>query len=365
MFTNISASKMPRIVNCPGSVNLCNQFPESLDNGTNEITEQGNLVRWLVKQQLVRGYDIWMYLNKTPINNQIVDREMVTHVLNYCEIIEKIGIGELRQLYKIKSGSFAGFCGTPDFIFYNSSLNSLTILIFKYGFLPVSVIKNWQLLSYVWLFKKLNPDKMLSKISLNIYQPRILTKNRALKTWETDFEEYDYFLLIIEDALRTSQSKMSITRAGDHCHHCSAMLQCNTNLETCLRIVNLGNVQHGQEPTGEQLSSQLKLFRFAIGILEKRLQIIESTAEYRLKSGEQLPGYCLKSSAGSRYWDISQSHGERLGIPLQPLKFMTPRQAGINGFPQRLIDKYTKIKTSVKLTEFDIQKVEELLKNGQ
>jgi len=142
------------------------------------------------------------------------------------------------------------------------------------------------------------------------------------------------------------------------------MLQCNTNLETCLKIVNLGYVQHAEEPTGEQLSNQLKLFRFSSKILEKRLQVIESIAEHRLKSGEQLPGYCLTSSQGNRYWDVSKSRGELIGIPMQPLKFMTPKQAEINGFSQVLIDKYTKIKTSVKLTEFNIQKVEELLKNG-
>ena len=361
---NISASKMPRIVNCPGSVNLCNQFPESLNDGSNEIAEQGILVRWLVKQKLVRGLDPWRYLNKTPINDQIVDREMIAHVLNYCEIAEKIGEGKVNQRCEIKSEPFEGFNGTPDFIFYDQISASLTILLFKYGFTPISVFRNWQLLSYVWLFKMINPDKPLGEIELNIYQPRVPTKEGTLKTQKTNVDICNsIFFPRIEETLQHYQLSTSVTRSGDHCHHCSAMLQCNTNLESCLRIVNLGNVQCGQEPTGEQLSNQLKLFRYSIGVLKKRLQVIESIAEYRLKSGEQLPGYHLISSTGSRYWNISQSHGERIGIPLQPSKFMTPRQAGINGFPQVLIDKYTNVKTSINLTEFDIQKVEELLKN--
>lgn len=365
MFINISPSKMPRIVNCPGSVNLCNQFPEFSDNNNNEVAKQGVLASWLAKQKLIRGLSPWRYLNKTPINDQVVDREMIHHISNYCEIIEKIGIGEVEQRYEIKNGPFTGFSGTPNFIFYDQFLASLTILVFKYGFTPVSAIRNWQLLSYVWLFKMINPDKPLKKIKLNIYQPRIQTKEGALKTHETDIDECNlYFFPTIENTLNSYQSPASITTSGDHCHYCSAMLQCNTNLETCLRIVNLGNVQHGEEPTGEQLSSQLKLFRYASDILKKRLQIIESIAEHRLKSGKQLPGYCLVSSQGNRYWDISQLHGEKIGIPMQPSKFMTPRQAEINGFPKFFIDKYSKIKTSVKLTEFDIQKVEELLKNG-
>lgn len=365
MFKNISPSKMPRIVNCPGSVNLCNQFPELSDNDSNEITKQGILASWLVKQKLVREIDPWRYLNKSPINDQIVDREMVTHVLNYCEITEKIGKGEIKRRYEIKIGVFKSFNGIPDFVFYDKSLESLTILVFKYGFIPVSVIRNWQLLSYAWLFTKVNPDKPLSKIKLNIYQPRISTKEGVLKTQVIDIDVCNsIFFPRIEDTLRSFQSSTSMTRSGDHCHHCSAMLQCNTNLETCLRIVNLGNVQHAEEPTGEQLSNQLKLFQFSSKILEKRLQVIESIAEHRLKSGEQLPGYCLISSQGNRYWDISKSRGELIGIPMQTSKFMTPKQAEINGFPQSLIKKYSKIKTSVKLTEFNIQEVEELLKNG-
>ncbi len=365
MFKNISPSKMPRIVNCPGSVNLCSQFPELLDNDSNEVAKQGILASWLVKQKLVRGLNPWRYLNKTPINDQVVDREMAAHVLNYCEIAEKIGKGEVEQRYEIKSGPFVGFSGTPDFIFYDQFSASLTILDLKYGFVPISVFRNWQLLSYAWLFTEINPDKLLNNIELNIYQPRISTKEGILKVYSTDADECNSYLFPkIEDTLNSCQSSISITRSGDHCHNCSAMLQCNTNLETCLKIVNLGHVQHAEEPTGEQLSNQLKLFRFSSKILEKRLQVIESIAEHRLKSGEQLPGYCLTSSQGNRYWDVSKSRGERLGIPMQPSKFMTPKQAEINGFSQVLIDKYTKIKTSVKLTEFNIQKVEELLKNG-
>lgn len=368
MFTDISPSKMPRIVNCPGSVNLCRQFPELSDNNNDEVSKQGILAGWLAKQQLVRGLAPWRYLNKTPINDQIVDREMIAHILNYCEIIEKIGIGggKVEQQYEIKQGPFMGFSGTPDIIFYDPHRALLIILDLKYGFIPVSAFRNWQLLTYAWLFRKLNPDLPLQEIGLNIYQPRIQTRDGILKTFTTNIDNCNsYYFPTIENTLHSCQSLSSITTSGDHCHQCTAMLQCDTNLETCLRIVNLGNVQHGEEPTGEQLSSQLKLFRFASGILKKRLQVVESVAEHRLKSGEQLPGYCLTSSQGNRYWNISKSRGERIGIPMQPSKFVTPRQAELNGFSQILIDKHSDIKTSVKLVEFDIQKVEELLKNGR
>ena len=365
MFTDISPSRMPRIVNCPGSVNLCKQFPE-LSEDDREEARQGTLAHWLSQQKLSHGVDVWKFLDKTPINDQIVDREMIVHVLNYCKIVEILGNGYVEQCFEILKGEFSGFGGTPDFIFYDQLQNILTIIDLKYGFVPVSPYKNWQLLAYAWLFSQTFPNAPIKSVNFGIYQPRISTKEGAYKIWKFPFEETQergYFQKI-KESLRDCQSKISMTRTGDHCHFCSAMLQCNSNLETCLRIVNLGGVQYGQEPTGGQLSNQLKLFRFASGILKKRLQVVESVVQIRLENGESVPGYQLERGNGNRYRDMSDSRAERIGWPKKPVEFMTPRQAEINGFSQKIIDKFTKTRTSVKLTEFDIQRVEELLKNG-
>lgn len=362
MFADISPSRMPRIVNCPGSVNLCRQFPElTKDDGEN--AQQGTLAHWLFQQKLSRRVDLWQFLDKTPVNDQIVDREMIVNVLDYCKIVETIGAGHVEQRYEIVNGEFAGFGGTPDFIFYDWLLRILVILDLKYGFIPVTPFRNWQLLSYVWLFHETFPELPIKSVKMGIYQPRNPTKEGVYKTWRVSFSEMEseYFPKI-KQSLTDCQSSISITRAGDHCHYCSAMLQCDSNLKTCLRIVNLGGMQCGQEPTGEQLSNQLKLFRFASGILKKRLQVVESISEHRLKIGEQLPGYCLKSVKGHRHRIISDSRAERIGWPKEPTKLMSPRQAEINGFPQKLVDKFTKTRMSVKLTEFDIHKVEEILK---
>ncbi len=364
MFTNISPSRMPRIVNCPGSVNICKQFP-ALSEDDGEEARQGTLAHWLAQQKLSQGVDVWQFLDETPLNDQIVDREMITHILGYFEITKMYPCAYVEQRFEITMGEFKGFGGTSDFVSYDGLSRELTIIDLKYGFIPVSVFKNWQLLSYTWLFHNQFPKLQIRNVKFGIYQPRISTKEGIYKIWKFPFQEIQergYFQKI-KESLRDCQSKFSMTRAGDHCHYCSAMLQCNTNLETCLRIVNLGGMQYGQEPTGEQLSNQLKLFRFASNILKKRLQVIESVVQIRLENGESVPGYQLERGNGNRYRDMSDSRAERVGWPKKPVEFMTPRQAEINGFSQKIIDKFTKTRTSVKLTEFDIQRVEELLKN--
>lgn len=356
---------MPRIVNCPGSVNLCKKFPGLIEDDT-EVARKGTLAHWLAEKNLSAQVSPYQYHDQHPINDQIVDHEMVVHVLNYCEIAKKTGMGQVEQRYEIVRGEFSGFGGTPDFIFYDSVSHMLVIIDLKYGFIPVSPIKNWQLLSYVWLFHRTFPKSPIKSVKMEIYQPRAFTKEGIHKIWEVSFSKMqERYFPKIEEALTSCQSEYSTTRASDHCHYCPVMLQCDTNLQTCLKIVNLGNVQHGQEPTGEQLSNQLKLFRFSSVILKKRLQVIESMVEYRLNSGKLVPGYHLEYSNGNRYVNVSDSRLERAGWPKQPDKFMTPRQAEIDGFSQVLINRYTKTKKSVKLTEFDIEKVREILNNEQ
>lgn len=354
---------MPRIVNCPGSVNICKRFPQ-LSTDIGEESKKGILAYWLFEQISLHKIDPWKYLNKTPINDQIIDSEMINHINNFYKIIKIFGAGKIKQRLEILKGEFIGFGGTPCFIFYNKSLCKLIIIDLKYGFLPVSVFENWQLLSYGWIFCKTNPDLLIKSIEFGIYQPRMPTKDGIYKIWKisfSDIQKYEYFSKI-QKTLRFYQSEYSIIRTGYHCHNCHAILQCDNNLQTCLKIVNLGSMQYGEEPTGEQLSSQLKLFQFAMKILKKRLQVIESVTQVRLESGKSVPGYHLEVSKGNRYWDVSPKRAKRIGIPEQISKLMTPRQAELEGFPANLIDKYTKIKTSFKLAETDIDQINERLK---
>ncbi len=362
MFTGISPSEMNRIVNCPGSVQLCKKFPKP-SNNDNQSANQGALVHWLVKQKINNRFDFWQFHGKSPMNDQTVDKEMITHTSNYCKFIETIGPGEISQRYEIETGDFSGFGGAPNFIYYNERTEELTIINLKYGFLPVTPHNNYQLLTYVWLFCRTHDNIPIQSVVLGIYQPRIPNKQGIYKTCKLSLKDIiNYHIPKIERALRDCQLETSITKPGDHCHYCSAMLQCNSNLETCLRIVNLGGVQYGKDPTSQQLGSQLRLFNFASKILTQRLKIVEAAVEYRLKKGESVEGYHLQSYNGNRYWNISDDRAKLLGIPTIS-KLMSPTQAEKSGFPQVLVDKYTGAKNMVKLTEINIDQVNERLKN--
>ena len=369
MFTDISPNKMARIVNCPGSVNLCRKF-SSLLPSDNDWARQGVLANWLAKQNLVNGLGCWRFLNKSPINDQIVDREMIVNISNYCQIIKNIVINSpishtnvmvVEQRQEIKKGEFAGFAGISDFMHYDAKTCRLTIIDLNYGFTHAKVLENWKLLSYVWLFINVHPYLHIDSVNLGIYQPRIVMQDGNYRTWDVTFGDLEkVYFPKIEESLRSCQSLTSTTKTGEHCYHCCAMIECENNLKTCLKVIDLTQVQSAKELTGGQLSDQLKLFRFGSGILKKRLQVIEATTEHRLKNGKHVPGYTLGMSNGNRYWDISDENAARIGIP-KTQKLMTPRQVEKDGFSQELFDKYVKIRRSIKLMEVNMDKISQQL----
>jgi len=249
MFTDIALSQMSRVINCPGSVNICRLFPK-LSKNYGSVANQSILAHWLVGQILLKNVDPYRYLNKAPINDndQIVTCEMLAHVIKYCDIIGLIGAGQIKQRYKFTAGEFVGFGGYPDFIFYNRDTQCLTVLGLKYGFVPILAFRNWELLSYAWLFYetnlKLNFHK-INSIKIEIYQPRIQTRQWVRKVWEIPFAEAENeHWKKIQESLRLCKSNRLITRCGDHCQNCHALLQCQCNLETCLKIVNLSGVRY-------------------------------------------------------------------------------------------------------------------------
>ncbi len=352
---------MPRIVNCPGSVAMGEKFPESSD-GDHNAADQGTLAHWLATKKLTQNVDPLVYLHKSPINQEIVDVEMVQHVNEYCEFAKKIGEGWAEQRYEMGTGEFSGFGGTPDFIFYNRTTGTLTILDLKYGFIPVSALKNWQLLSYAWLFHKHFPEYEITTLTCWIYQPRGYSTGGITDMWSIWFRDAlgEYFPAI-ENALRECVKPDAPTKTGDHCHYCTAMLQCSANLQSCLKIINVTGAQSGQEPTDGELAGQLKLLRSAAKTLKKRLSIVESTVEVRLRVGKPVPGYKLQFSHGNRYWDISPERASWVGIPTKPVGLMSPRQSEIAGMPREIIDKYTTVRTSVKVSEIDMLTITSLL----
>lgn len=361
-FVNISPSRLGRIVRCPGSVTLCEKFPVLLEQEQEEA-RRGTLAHWLAVEYH-NGSNINQWLGQSPINDQVVDREMINHVDHYVNNIITES-GEFEFHLQIFDGEFKGFEGTADFLRYDSKLRRLTIKDLKYGFLKIAAYRNWQLLGYSFIWSKMYPSTPIEEIQLEIFQPRGTGKDGGHKIWKLTYQEaIDHYFHKIEQALRDCQFENATTRAGDHCHYCSAMLQCDTNLQTCLRIVNLGAVQHGQEPTNQQLSDQLKLFKFAKSMLDKRLKIVETVTFHRLQSGQQIPGYTLEYSSGHRKWNIAPEYAQVLGIPLKPSEIMSPAQAEKHGFHVDLVKKYTQKTKRIKLVEFNINRVEELLKDG-
>lgn len=350
---NPSGSMMNRLVPCHGSFKLCTDFPETQVG--NSDADKGTTAHWLAAKCMKLNMKPHFWLGKNPVNDQIVDIEMIEHVSGYIDYIESFKGISLIPTIETKL-TVDGFEGTPDFLKYDVANKKVTILDLKYGFSVVEVFENWQLISYFWLWWMNNKKSLVDHVDFIIYQPRPYHPNGSLRKWSIDVDSLidDYFFLIDETLVKIYAPK-AITSAGIHCLYCSAMLYCRANLETCLNFITVTGFPNVDEPDNWMLGKQLEMFQYAQEILKQRVTILETIAETRLKQGEVIPGYGMVSSGGHRSWKISDEKAKSLGIPYEKPKIVSPRQAELAGVSKSLVKANVITKTKMKFVKVNTE----------
>lgn len=353
MLSRPSGSMMNRLVPCPGSLKLCSEFPE--EPGDNQDADKGSTAHWVAADCMTSHRRPEFWLDKTPVNNQVVDVEMVEHVSNYKSMLLSLFESGIQSNCVEKRLEIEGFGGTPDYLFHDHTVRKVTVVDLKYGFGIVDVFENWQLISYLWLWWMNNRDLPVIDVEFVIYQPRPYHPDGAVRKWSVTLDNLvmNYFPRIVETLTNVRMSD-ALTTVGFHCRYCSAMLHCRVNLETCLNIIDVTGVNSAGILDNQTLGRQLAMFEYAQEILKQRVNVLKTVAESRLSSGENIPDYAMVPSGAHRSWKMSDKMAKILGVPHEKPKLMTPRQAELTGFPKSLVESNTVTKSKMKLTKVDV-----------
>ena len=342
---------MSRLIPCPGSFKMCFDYPDKC--GDNEYSKEGILAHWVAADCLKNDQPPSKWLGQTPTNDQMVDSDMVRYINGYIEYIKTIIPVELDFNLEAKLET-SEFSGTPDILKYDSASN-LTIVDLKYGFKIVNVYKNWQLIFYAWLWWKVYGRPRVENVKFIIYQPRPMHPDNAVKEWRIPFSKLeDIYFPKIEETLKNIYLPNALTTSGNHCHYCSAMLYCRTNLETCLNIVNSTGVVCADEIDNWTLGKQLEMFEYALGILKQRVSVLKTVGEVITKGGGVVPGYGMVERRGNRSWKISDRKAKIFGIPYKKAELVSPREAELSGIPKSLVDLNVTRKSTMKFSRLNI-----------
>lgn len=347
---SLTGSMMNRIVRCPGSFKLCNDFPNEIDRD-NSFADEGTTAHWIANDCLINNRQVDSWLGKRPVNNEIVDDEMVDNIENYLFYLELLSPQGGNSEVRLK---IDGFSGTPDYFVYDSYTKKLTIVDLKYGFKLVDVFQNWQLISYAYLWWINNSEVSISA-EFHIYQPRGYHPDGVSRVQRVDNLELMAYFSKLSDTFKIIHRLNAPTKAGIHCLYCSAMLNCTTNMEVCENIYRVSVSPCGVELSNSSIGNQLEIFEHTLEIIKQRVSVLKTVGQERVKRGGIIPQYGMMNTKGKRSWNIDNRKAKAIGIPFKKPELVSPRQAELAGVPKSLVDL-----NSVKKSGFKFVKVNTL-----
>lgn len=254
--------------------------------------------------------------------------------------------------------------GTPDYYAWDG--NTLHVWDYKFGFTPVDVFENWQLLNYVFCIAGAVARAGVL-VDMRIVQPRATHREGPVRNWVRAHE----VLIPYADKLRIAardafapEPKATPTPGG--CKNCKGRHACEALRKEVAMAADLAHEGQAFDLPADALGRELSVLHRAAKLLKARLDGLEMQAAAMLKSGQLVPGWALDSTPGRKEWTIADdlviAMGQLAGVDLaKPPQALTPTQALKAGVPAELVDAYSKRPPgAVKLTADDGSKARQI-----
>ena len=286
----VGGSTAKRVINCPGSVKLCNEAPEK---PSSSYADEGTLLHNTIAEYLGIG-------TKPVVGDQYEDV-----ILTQDLIDEKINVAlglldevdpENEMVYEVEvEVNFGDFM--PD-VFGSCDLlgrvhDRAIVLDWKFGNgVIVEAKENEQLMFYAaaamrtekaqWAFKD------IKEVELIIIQPPMI------KRWVTTVERIKAFEQQLLSAVKASQRLDAPLREGSHCKWCAAKPTCPLMTGAVDRALKV-KIDAIDIPTIDAYLQNAE-------ILEEWIKDLRALAFTMLESGRDLPNYKLVAKRSTRKW---------------------------------------------------------------
>ena len=281
----VGGSTAKRVINCPGSVALCNAAPEK---PSSSYAEEGTLLHNTIAEWLADG--------KKPIANDILTQDLIDDKYSVAlELLNEVD-PEFGMDYAVEvEVGFGDFI--PD-VFGSCDLlgrldNRAIVLDWKFGNgVIVEAQENEQLMFYAaaamrtekaqWAFKD------VQEVELIIIQPPMI------KRWVTTVERIKAFEQQLLSAVNAAAKIDAPLREGSHCKWCAAKPTCPLMTGAVDRALKV-KIDAIDAPT-------INAYLENAEILEEWIKDLRALAFTMLESGRDLPSYKLVAKRAARKW---------------------------------------------------------------
>jgi len=288
----VGGSTAKRVINCPGSVALCQKVPPK---PSSKYADEGTLLHNVMAELL--GSDkplrelVGMRFNDIELTNELAG-EKVLPALEALNEIDPEAKLEYAVEQTVSFGDFLpGVFGSCDLI--GRIGDRAIVLDWKFGDgVAVEAEENPQLLFYTaaairtpaleWVFKD------VKEIECIIVQPP------KIKRWVTSFDRVRQFERELVYAVKQSAKPDAPLKIGEHCRWCAAKPIC----PLMTGAVDRATQTQIKELDAEQLGQMLE----RAAVLEDWISDLRALAMQVLESGHPVPGYKLVAKRATRQW---------------------------------------------------------------
>lgn len=360
--SKLSLSSAKRWMNCPGSIRLIAQAPESEPS---IYAAEGTAAHSALESKLqmylaeLRGepeaggsylpHDIG-FEHEVDGFKFTTDTEMLEAIdVAFDYVVERMDFYKLRPFQvraeeRLKIPGHDDLWGTSDIRIY-IPYNRLIVVDYKHGKgVKVDAFENEQLMAYaVGAYNSLPKDEQaeIQTIEIVVIQPRSFGGS-PISSFEFPVSTLQNFhVAIVEAAVRTENPNAPVA-AGEWCRFCPAKLFCRAyeNLAKEQAALDFANVP-ALSTSGNNIElpdfidmpvEKLAKILEAKGAIEKYLDAAEAHAQKLAKQGVDIPGHKLVKSSGNRKWkneiEVQESMQKLLGVneAFAPKKVLSPAQ---------------------------------------
>ena len=298
----VGGSTAKRVINCPGSVKLCQQVPPK---PSSSYADTGTLLHTVIADLLGTDKPLRDLIGM-EYNGIVFDQEMAgIKILPAIEALNEIDKDETMEFAVEQTVGFGdllpGVFGSCDLI--GRIGDRAVILDWKFGDgVPVEAEENPQLMFYA--AAAMRTEKLAWVFDGAKEVECIIVQPPSIKRWVTSFDRLRMFERELVFAVKQSEKPDAALHAGEHCRWCAAKPICPQMTGAADRAL--------AKQVKELNTKELGLALQKAEMLEEWIKDLRALAIQVLEASGEVPGYKLVQKRGTRQWIDEQKATEAL-----------------------------------------------------
>jgi hypothetical protein len=338
--SSVGGSSAKRIMECPGSMLLCEKYPSKSSEYAEEGTAMHEALDLILQGKTDKDSDVvGLVFNGITITQEMYDEGIAEALRIYDELDKELGGIEFLNEQRVVFPGIPGAFGTTDLV--GVARDRTVLLDWKMGAgVAVSAEASAQLSYYAYAAANTPATaKFFAKdrpIEMFIVQPRT-RDGEPFTRWMTSYLQLEAFAIDLKHAVDRALEPDAPFKLGPHCQFCSGKVGCPLYNNLATETLALTPAE-----LAEQLAEKLP-YADAMIDLGKRLK---DMAHALLEQGQPVRGYKLVNGRQTRSWvdeEKALRYFAKIGLPAAERhvkKVLSPAQAEkalkANGLPDEL-----------------------------